>query len=59
MLDVAQSSAAHVVVVMTKQLHEAIINNATEGQPLSVSISGTHDLWWSQLKKGHGRSPPF
>ena len=25
------------------------INNATEGQPLSVSISGTQDLWWSKL----------
>ena len=40
----------------------AIINNAIEGQPLSVSISGTHDLWWSQLKKGHGGTaapPPF
>ena len=36
------------------------INNATEGQPLSVRIFGTQDLWWSKLsklKKGRGRFP--
>ena len=37
-----------------------VINNATEGQPLSVSISGTQDLWWSELnslRRGTAVSP--